>query len=123
MKGWMQYLNAVRVKAEKVRMYYAKALLGVVGGLFSSSALAIVISDTTGPFGGVLCVVTTWLSGMVVPIASIGFVVMGVAFLWGEEITGMAKKWIYGIIALCMAFSGSAIAAWAAVKFGVVAMC
>lgn len=123
MKPRTQHLKTIRAMTEKLRLFYLRMVIAVLGSAYASSAMAYVINEAQGPFAWIICPVTTWLAMLVVPIATIGFVVMGITFLWGEEMMGMTKKWVHGIIALCVALSGSAIASWASMKFGYIAIC
>jgi hypothetical protein len=116
-------LKALLAKVRKAGRFYAQMLFAVLGAAYASSALAYVINEAQGPFAWIICPVTTWLAALVVPIATVCFIVLGISFLWGEEMLGMTKKWVNGIIALCIALSGGAIASWAAMKFGVITMC
>lgn len=104
---------------------YEKAVVGLLLGAYGSGAVAAftTIDETRGPFLDVICPVSNWMAAVVVPLATIAFIVAAIAFFWGEEIAGMTKKWITIIIAVCMALAGSAVVSWIGRKFGYFTVC
>lgn len=103
---------------------YAKGVTAFLWSLYAGMAYAATSLDSSrGPFADIMCPVVNWFAALVVPIATIAFMVAAVMFLWGEEMTGLTKKWITMIIAVAAAMAGSAVVAWIAQHFGYMATC
>lgn len=104
-----------------MRRYSQLATFGLLV-LYSGLAAAQAFDANAGPFG-FMCVVVKWFAALVIPIATIAFIVGAGSFIWGEELVGMSKKTINIIIAVCIAFAGGAIVGFIANRFGFVSQC
>lgn len=110
--------KAVRVAG---RVYRDWVTVGL-GLVYAGAALAQAFDASTGPFTPV-CVVVKWFAVLVVPVASIAFLMAAATFIWGEELTGMSKKTVNIIVGVCIAFGGGAIVSWLASRFGFTSAC
>jgi len=109
----------------KFQRAYVIVLSGFLMSIYTQGAIAAftTIDETRGPFLDIICPVSNWFAALMVPLATIAFLVGGAAFLWGEEFAGMTKKWVNTIIAVCTALGGSAVVSWIARKFGYFTVC
>lgn len=89
----------------------------VYGGL----ALAQVNNEAL-PWEGPLCGLANGFKGpTALAVATIAFFCAGASFLWGEELTGMAKKLVTIFMAVSTILGGTALVGWIAVKMGALA--
>lgn len=114
--------QAVAVKDDDAIQRYSRfATFGLLL-MYSGLAAAQAFDTNSGPFG-FLCIVVKWFAALVIPIATIAFIVGAASFIWGEELVGMSKKTINIIVAVCIAFAGGSIVGFIAGRFGFVSQC
>jgi type IV secretion system protein VirB2 len=109
-------------KVQKAMNVYSKIGTVVLLMTYTGLVMAQAMDTNMGPFGPI-CVVSRWFASLVIPIATIAFLVAAGSFIWGEELVGMSKKTVNIIIAVCIAFGGGAIVSWLASRFGFTASC
>lgn len=74
--------------------------------------------ESNGPFAAILCPAVRWIINLLIPLAMCCFIAVGAEMLWGDEIKGILKKMLVGVIGLTAALSMIGIVSWIAGKFG-----
>ncbi|MCW3585113.1 TrbC/VirB2 family type IV secretion system protein [Burkholderia cenocepacia] len=108
------FLRYVRGKLSPSNLYAAFILAGYAGAAAAQS-----VSDSSAPWDGPLCGVAGWFKGSTpIAVGSIAFAAAGLGFLFGEELTGILKKVVNIVMAICLVVGGAAFVGWIATKLG-----
>jgi type IV secretion system protein VirB2 len=108
------FLRFVRGKLSPSNLYAALILAGYAGAAAAQS-----VSDNSAPWDGALCGVAGWFKGSTpIAVGTIAFAAAGLGFLFGEELTGILKKVVNIVMAICLVVGGAAFVGWIATKLG-----
>ncbi|CAB3755851.1 TrbC/VirB2 family protein [Paraburkholderia humisilvae] len=100
-------------------LYAAFILAGYAGVAVAQQAGGV--TDTSAPWDSSLCGVAGWFKGTTpIAVGTIAFAAAGLGFMFGEELTGILKKVVNIVMAVCLAIGGGAFIGWVATKLGAV---
>ena len=108
------FLQYVKSKFSPTNLYMGFILAGYAG-----AAAAVGVGDDSAPWDGPLCGVAGWFKGSTpIAVGTIAFAAAGLSFLFGEELTGILKKVVNIVMAICLVVGGAAFVGWIATKLG-----
>ncbi|MFC4484267.1 TrbC/VirB2 family protein [Cupriavidus campinensis] len=114
--------QAKAVLAGLAGMRHRVSLSQVWAVLVLSTYAGLAAAQSAAPWEGGLCGVANWFKGpTMVAIGSIAFAAAAGGFVFGEELTGIMKKVVNIVAAVCLAVGGGAFIGWVAVKAGATA--